>query len=664
MSAALIAVVSFIGGYLHYEKRMSFFALGILSFCISMVSIYGFRASLISFSGLLSLVLSFALTLEQLEIYEHALLVGLGGIWYLLLTNLWHLLFPKAETEEFLSETYLLTAQFLETRAKLANFDADRQKVQQELLDLQSELTKNHSTLREILILNRRTSGWSNYADQRLLVFVQLVEMLENAVANPAAYERMQQLFKNHPQYIRRFQSLNFEMASQLRKIAAAGSDPEKLPENEQLMVCFIEIKSEIENLREKLLYGDYILLQNFLEYQEKQYEKLKRIKWLLDDPNSTEIGNVDPKTAQRFLAFPDYEPMLLVRNLSFRSNIFRHALRLAVTLMVGYALGSLLPFQNPYWILLAIIVIMRPSYGLTKSRSIDRILGTLIGGIIAGGMVFFIQNPYVFAVLGVVSLIIAFSMIQKNNRTSAVFITLSVIFIYAILETDVSGVIKFRLIDTVVGAALAYIAMRVLWPSWESVSMRDSIETAVEANREFLQKITSYYKNKGKLPTSFSIARKTAFTETSNLNVALQRMAQEPKSKQREMDKMYELVVLNHSFLASLASLSIYVKHHKTTEASEQFNRAVSKIEQNLNEILQCLNKDKCYAPELKPDTEFPFEEKLLPFKTERIKDSDIENKDELRDLQEKHLVWEQLKWQFAMSDKMLHLVNSTTFS
>lgn len=664
MSAVLIAVISFIGGYLHYEKWISFFALGILSFCIAMLSVYGFRASLISVSGLLALVLSFALTLEQLEIFEHALLVGLGGIWYLLLTNLWHVLFPKAETEEFLSETYLLTAQFLETRAKLADFDADQQKLESELLDLQSELIKNHSTLREILILNRRTSGWSNYADQRLLAFVQLVEMLENAIANPAAYERMQELFKNHPRYIQRFQSLNFEMARQLRKIAAAGSDSKKLPENEQLIVCFEQIKAEIENLRKDLLYGDYILLQNFLDYQEKQYEKLKRIKWLLDDPNPSEIGTVDRKTAQRFLAFPDYEPMLLVRNLTLRSNIFRHSLRLSVTLMIGYALGSLFPFQNPYWILLAIIVIIRPSYGLTKSRSIDRILGTLLGGIIAVGMVFLIQNPYVFAVLGVVSLIIAFSMIQKNNRTSAVFITLSVIFIYAILETDVSGVIKFRLIDTVVGAALAYISMRVLWPSWESVSMRESIETAVEANREFLQKITSYYKNKGKLPTSFSIARKNAFTETSNLNAALQRMAQEPKSKQRGMDKIYELVVLNHSFLASLASLSTYVQHHKTTEASEQFNKAANKIEQNLNQILQCLNKNDCYAPEIKTEAECLFEEKLLPFKTEIIKDSEIENKDELRELQEKHLVWEQLKWQFAMSGKMLHLVNSTTFT
>ncbi len=48
--------------------------------------------------------------------------------------------------------------------------------------------------------------------------------------------------------------------------------------------------------------------------------------------------------------------------------------------------------FQNPYWIILTIIVIMRPSYGLTKTRTKDRIIGTLIGAVLASGLVFIIN--------------------------------------------------------------------------------------------------------------------------------------------------------------------------------------------------------------------------------------------------------------------------------
>ncbi|MDD2433639.1 MAG: FUSC family membrane protein [Clostridia bacterium] len=134
---------------------------------------------LVSFSGLMALVLSFASDSEELKIYQYAVLLGVGGLWYLLLSMVWHRISPKAETEEFLSETYVLTAEFIEARGKLIDPNENHDELQSKIQNLQSKLTENHKTLREILILSRRTSYWSNYQDKRLLIFVQLVEMLE-----------------------------------------------------------------------------------------------------------------------------------------------------------------------------------------------------------------------------------------------------------------------------------------------------------------------------------------------------------------------------------------------------------------------------------------------------------------------------------------------------
>ncbi|MBZ0327136.1 MAG: FUSC family protein [Altibacter sp.] len=660
ISAALVMVVSFIGGYLHYETWLSLPVLGILAFGIAFISVYGFRASLISFSGLLALVLSFAHDSEELKIYQYALLIGVGGLWYLLLAKIWHRLNPKAETEELLSETYVLTAEFIETRGKLVDPHGDREKLQSKLLKLQSELTENHATLREILILSKKTSGWSNYQDKRLLIFVQLVEMMETAIANPVNYSRMDKLFNAHPQYIRLFQNLIFKMSHQLHMISEAGNDRKKLPKNDNLSQCFEDIRLEIAALPETLDYEEYLMIQNLLEYQEKQFKKIKRIKWLLDEPNLGEVDFIDRKVAKRFVAPQEYDPKLLVRNFSFKSTIFRHSLRLAVTVMIGYALGSVFPLQNPYWILLTIIVIMRPNYGLTKSRAKDRIIGTLIGGAIAVGMVYLIQNPYVYGALGVVSLVIAFSMVQKNYKASATFVTLSVIFIYAILQPDVLTVIKFRILDTLVGAGLSYVAMRWLWPTWEFVDINKSIEKSVKANKDFLHKISSYYQQKGNIPTVYNIARKHAFLETSNLNAAFQRMAQEPKSKQHDMDINYELVVLNHNFLASLASLSAYIQHHKTTEASERFKMVTKNIAENLDKVLQCLNDKNCDSALDASESDLLFEEQMLTSNSLAFKKLETRGKQNLRNLQEAHLVWEQLQWLFSLSNKMLKLAAS----
>jgi uncharacterized membrane protein YccC len=659
ISAALVLVVSFIGGYLHYETWLSLPILGSLSFAIAFISVYGFRASLISFSGLLALVLSFAHDSEELEIYQYALLVGAGGLWYLLLVKIRHRINPKAETEELLSETYLLTAEFIKTRGELIGAQEDRENLEAKLLKLQSELTENHETLREILILTRKSSGMSNYQDKRLLVFVQLVEMMETAIANPVNYNRMDELFNDHPKYIEIFQQLIFEMANQMRMISEAGNNLKKLPKNDNLRQCFEEVSHEIALLR-ATHNDEYLIFQNWFEYQEKQFKKLKRIKSLLGEANTVKIDFIDRKTAKRFLASQNYDPMLLVRNFSFKSAIFRHSLRLSATVMVGYTLGSLFPFQNPYWILLTIIVIMRPNYGLTKSRAKDRMIGTLIGGVVAYGMVFLIQDVYVFGALGVVSLVIALSLVQKNSKASAIFITLSVVFIYAILSADVITVIKFRVIDTLVGAGLSYAAMLWLWPTWESVGIKESVEKSVKANKDFFNKITEYYQQKGDIPTTYNIARKEAFLETSNLNTAFQRMTQEPKDKQKGADKIYELVVLNHTFLASLASLSTYMQYHETTEASKQFKDVTQKIDDNLKRVLKCLEVKELNNTQTFSEDDPLFEEQLPVLNALDFKKLTAKYKESERNLQEAHLVWEQLQWLFTISDKMLKLTAS----
>lgn len=659
LSALLIMIVSFLGGYLHYQTWLIIPVLGFLTFSIAFISVYGFRASLISFSGLLALVLSFAHISETLEMYEYAFLIGLGGLWYLLLVVIWYFINPKAHTEEILAETFLLTAAFLETRGKLVGPQPNRDELQTKLLDLQAELVERHAALREILIQSRKKSGLSHYKGKRLLVFVQLVEILEAAIANPVNYDKMDVFLKYHPNYVKSFQDFIFEVAKQLRSISKTRYNKRQLPNNKQLILYLERLEQEVEALKNsnnKSDYEGFLILQNYLEYQKRQFLKIKRIKWLLGNPNMDTKDFIDSNESRRFIVSQDYSLNILLRNLSFKSNIFKHSLRLAVTVVLGYILGHVFAFQNPYWILLTIIVIMRPSYGLTKVRSKDRIIGTLIGGAVAAGMVLLIQNPYLYAVLGIGSLIIAFSMVQRNYKASATFITLSVVFIYGIIEPDISTVIQYRIIDTVLGAALSYVAMLFLWPAWSFLDIHETIEMSVQANKDFLNEIGLYYEQKGQVPTSYKVARKTAFLETSNLNSAFQRMAQEPKSKQKHLDKIYELVELNHTFLSSLASLSTYIQNHPTTEASEMFKEATHKIDNYLSLVLKTLQKEV-------PEELAHLVQKALSENEQLINDMTFLNpKDKYleRQYQEFHLVWEQLQWLYAISRNMLKITSS----
>ena len=660
-SAALVTIVSFIGGYLNIDLWLLIPVLGVLTFAIAYISIYGFRASLISFSGLLALVLSFAHTPTALKPYEYSLLIGLGGLWYLLLVTIAYYINPKRQTRESLSETFELTSKFLIKRARLMGEQDERDNLQRQLHELQTDLIDHHETLRDILISTRKSSGNSKYQNKQLLIFVQLVEMLETAISNPVDYDKMDILFTAYPQLKLNFQENTFEISKQLKMFAFPIKKNKDIT-FEKIETLLQKTRNAIKEIDSPKTFESFIILQNLLEYQEKQFEKLKRIQYLRSNPKLNDSNYIATDVLKRFVIPQDYDFKMGVRNFTLKSTIFKHSLRLAVTMMVGFLLGTLFKFQNLYWILLTIIVIMRPSYGLTKTRSKDRIIGTLIGAVLAVGVVLYVKDYYVLGAMGVVSLVIAFSMVQKNYKASATFITLSVVFIYAILSPNVLVVIQYRILDTVIGAALSFMAIKWLWPAWGFLEINENITSSVAACKQFFCQITSVYIDKTNVSTNYKVARKTAFLETSNLNAAFQRMAQEPKSKQKNIDNIYELVVLNHTMLSSLASLSTYLQHHQTTPASIDFKEAVEVIDENLRLVINKLkigetggSKNIQISENLKKQGKTLANSSFTELESIIRKEPTNE-----RNFKEAHLIWEQLRWQYSISRKLLQLTDT----
>ncbi|UJH91764.1 FUSC family protein [Antarcticibacterium sp. 1MA-6-2] len=595
LSAIWAVVGSLAGGYFIKDSLYGLPILGLVTFCLSYVSVFGFRASFISFSGLFALVLSFANISNVLEIYERALIIGAGGLWYLCLSNLWHWFYPKAHTDENLADTFDLTAQYLQVRGKLISQKEDRSDNILRLLELQTSINEKHEVLRNILISSRTTSGNSNFERKRLLVLIQLIDILEQAMSHPVHYETMDKLREKYPGLIEKFEHLNLKMAESLRSLGASISTIHNLIKfnlNLRLKDINQAILSTLQGDEE-----DYVILQNLHDYQEKQVHKISEIERLLQNPDLRKIKFMRKDEAVKFITPQEYDPNLLLENFSFKSSVFKHSLRIAIVVMVGFIVGAYFALQNSYWILLTIIVIMRPTYGLTKTRFRERTIGTLIGAVIATGIVLLTHNLILYAILGILSLILAFAMLQKNYRASAVFITLSIVFVYALLEPNVINVIKFRVIDTIIGAGLAALGNTFLWPSWEIYGIKSVIADSVAANREYFKEVIKYYQEKGKIRTSYKLSRKQAFLKMGDLSAAFQRMTQEPKRKQHNLDKFYELTALNHNFLSSLASMGTYIQNHTTTEASGQLLNYAAGIGKHLENSLAVLNSQNNFS-------------------------------------------------------------------
>jgi len=325
--------------------------------------------------------------------------------------------------------------------------------------------------------------------------------------------------------------------------------------------------------------------------------------------------------------------------------------------MIIGFGLGLIFQMQNPYWILLTIIVIMRPGYGLTKQRSFQRIIGTVAGAVIAFALLSVIKSTSIIAILAVTAMVLGLAFTSINYSIGATFVTIYVVFLYGMLTPNVREVIQYRVFDTAVGAVLAFAANYFLWPAWEFLSLPVYIKKSIEANRNYLNEISLFYNEKGSVSTAYKLARKSAFVELGNLMSSYQRMIQEPKSKQKQVQQVYKLAVLNHTLVSSLASLGTYIQSHKTSKASEAFNVVVNAVIKNLDHSVALLSAEtssETYCSD-KEELAMRFTE-LRNIRARELKESTPDDENEFRlKMEEANLIIEQLVWLNGLSEKIL---------
>src|SRR5690606_21144386 len=115
----------------------------------------------------------------------------------------------------------------------------------------------------------------------------------------------------------------------------------------------------------------------------------------------------------------------LLRNNLNLKSGNFRYALRLSIVSLVGLFIGHLLPVgHHSYWIVLTIMVILKPGFSTTKERNYQRVIGTIAGGILGAGILYFIPNKDVLFVLMVIFMIITYSTQRTHYFICVLFMT------------------------------------------------------------------------------------------------------------------------------------------------------------------------------------------------------------------------------------------------
>ncbi|KQQ33064.1 hypothetical protein ASF61_13375 [Duganella sp. Leaf126] len=273
------------------------------------------------------------------------------------------------------------------------------------------------------------------------------------------------------------------------------------------------------------------------------------------------------------FLSQQKYELRMILSHLRLDSPIFRFSLRVAMAISVGLAVAAQLPYAaHSYWIVLTIVIILKPSFSMTKQRRSDRIIGTIIGCVITALVLHVVDSMAVILAVLVVATVATPTFIYLRYRYAAVAVSIMILLQMHLIAPGNNNLIMERLVDTFIGAAVAT-AFSFVLANWEYQSVPRLVREVLEVNLRYMQAAFDLLQGKCKDDFAYRIERKRLMDSLAALSSALVRMLDEPASKRRAVEDINLFIVQNYLLVAHVAALRAILRRHVVELPSEPVN-------------------------------------------------------------------------------------------
>ena len=214
--------------------------------------------------------------------------------------------------------------------------------------------------------------------------------------------------------------------------------------------------------------------------------------------------------------------------------------------------------------------------------------MGTIIGGVAGALLLMYVKDQTTLFIVLLLCMIGTYSFQRLNYIVSVLFLTPYILIVFNFLGANDPNIAGERIIDTILGSAIALIASHLILPHWEHYHLKDLLKEALVANYNYLLKVANNLNGKRWDTLSYRLTRKDMYVSSANLGGAFQRMLSEPKSKQHHIKELHEFVVLNH-MLSSYISTLIHSTHSvSSTVIRTHHIKSIRKSLYGLSEMIQ----------------------------------------------------------------------------
>lgn len=575
--------------------RLNIYTLGLeitlLSFLFSMFTVYGNRAASVGTSALLVMIFMIDKALKPGDVMGFSSIILGGGIWYMLFSVLFFGVRPYRAAQQTLGESIADVAKFLRIKADFYVDSTDIDENYRKLVSQQIKVSQHQDIVREILFKSRVLVRESTNASRILLLtFVDVVDMFEKIMATHYDYAFIREKYKDTG-ILDQIASTLIDMADEVDNIAFMVLTNTRSKRKRYFNTGLEELKTRIDGLQAQGQGTSNLALKKILVNLRDLNARITSIYNYYHSISSVNLlENNSDLEYSKFVTDQDYSPKVFQNNLTFRSSAFKHAVRVSLVCLTGYITAKTIAMgHHSYWVLLTIVVILKPGFSLSKQRNIQRLIGTIAGGIAGILILMLIKDAAVQFLLLTIFMIGTYSFLRLNYVVSVLFMTPYVLILFKFL--GVGMVVEERIVDTLIGSTIAFIGSYLIFPSWEFQQINDNLKGVVYANANYLLKIAESIFGKQVSTLDYKLARKDVFVKSANLSAAFERMTSEPKSKQKNVKEVHKFVVLNHILSSYIATIAAGVANKGIRKTSGENLKLIKRSIAVLNDCSKKLN-------------------------------------------------------------------------
>jgi hypothetical protein len=271
-----------------------------------------------------------------------------------------------------------------------------------------------------------------------------------------------------------------------------------------------------------------------------------------------------------------------LRNNLSFQSSTFRHALRLAAASAIAGILASAFHLTRGYWIPMTVVVVLKPNFGGTLHRAVQRITGTVAGALLAALVLWFIHDTWwLLAILALLS----FATLTLRWANYVAFSLALTPMIMVMLDLAHPGTITdsfLRILHTIIGGVLAIVAGYLLFPLWERSKLPSQLAEAYLTTSRFLQALFAL----GKERLSVTETRKKSGLAVANAVNAGQRLLSEPPHLRGDVEPVLASINFCRDIFYSLSAVAHLPKEKLELIRSETVQPVARQLADDLDKL------------------------------------------------------------------------------